>query len=119
MKLGKETLEIYLKSDGYEVIREYRFCPDRLFRADFKVCKGERCCLVEYEGVDPKSGFLTFRGGKRVYVYPSNGHTSPLNYTKDCEKYNLANNMGYHVFRYTVLNLGQILPDLKKFFTPK
>ena len=116
MKITKENLQVYLKSQGYDVTPEFRFCKERMFRSDFKVCKGDKCCLVEYEGVDPKSGFWTNHNGRKLFVYPSNGHTAPINYTKDCEKYNLAGICGYHVFRYTVLNLNDILSDLHLFF---
>jgi len=52
MKLNKAIFKPTIKSLGYEVIEEFKFCPIRKFRADWKVSKGDVCCLVEYEGLN-------------------------------------------------------------------
>lgn len=70
--------------DGVGVVyeREFKFLPDRKFRADF-LLPGK--VLVEIEGG----------------VWIQGGHTRGGGYSKDCEKYNLAQLNGYKVFRFT------------------
>lgn len=109
MKITKENFEIIAKSLGYKVIAEYKFLTDRKFRADWLI---NEKILIEYEGVDPKAGYWTIKNGKRIYVIPTNGHTSITGYTKDCEKYNLAQIHGFIVLRYTALNFNNVFNDL-------
>lgn len=63
--------------------REYRFHPDRKFRADFAY-PADRL-LIEVEGGIHRRG----------------GHSSPAGITRDVEKYNLAMLSGYRVLRCT------------------
>lgn len=79
---------------GKELRAEYRFCPNRRFRADWFIPSLN--VLVEYEGI--------FGGKAR--------HTSVGGYSTDCEKYNLATVMGYRVLRYTAKNYTQAIADL-------
>ena len=65
------------------VIREFRFAPPRMFRADF--AWPAHMILAEIEG-----GVWT--GGR---------HTRGAGFTKDCEKQNYAAALGYRVFRFT------------------
>jgi len=103
MKITKQNFQDIAKMIGYQVEPEFKFCPDRRFRADWKVSKGERSCLVEYEGMplmaNKKSRHVTLQG-----------------YTSDCNKYNLAQLLGYPVFRYTVLSFDYVIGDLENFF---
>lgn len=80
---------------GKELRREFRFCPNRKFRADWYIPKLN--AIVEYEGV-------CGRGTSR--------HTTSTGYSNDCEKYNLAQIMGYKVLRYTAQNFMQVRADL-------
>ena len=61
---------------------EFRFCKDRKFRADYAFTISK--VLVEIEG-----GAWT-RGR----------HTRGAGYLSDCEKYNIAQELGYVVLRY-------------------
>lgn len=81
---------------GKELRKEFRFCPDRKFRADYYVPRLN--VLIEYEG---------------VYSQTSR-HTSLTGYANDCEKYNLAQIMGYKVLRYTAKNYRQLTADLER-----
>jgi len=112
--ITKKNFQPIIQGLGYKVTPEFKFCDYRKFRADWLVEKNGKCTLVEYEGVDPKSGFWIFHKGKRMFVYPSNGHTSAISYTKDCEKYNLACKLGYKLLRYTVMNFNDCINDLEE-----
>ncbi len=63
--------------------REFRFAPLRRFRADFAY-PGHKI-LIECEGG-------TWINGR---------HNRAAGFEKDCEKYNLAAELGYLVLRYT------------------
>lgn len=64
-------------------VTEFRFTPDRRFRADFAWPKQK--ILVEVEGA----------------VWSRGRHTRGSGYTKDLEKYNLATELGWRIFRYS------------------
>ncbi len=68
---------------GIPYVQEYKFCPDRRWRADFKIAG--RMILVEIEGG-------IWSGGR---------HTRGHGYQSDCEKYNWATANGYQVIRGT------------------
>lgn len=99
MKITKQNFQDIANMLGYQVEPEFKFCTTRKFKADWKVAKGNKTCLVEYEGIKGRSR-----------------HTSIMGYSKDCEKYNLAQSLGYPVFRYTVINFDQVIIDLEKYF---
>ncbi len=98
MKLNKTIFKPVIESLGYKVEEEFKFCPTRKFKADWKVTKGDKFCLVEYEGINSTKS----------------RHTSLVGFSKDCQKYNLANVMGYKILRYTVLNFNDVISDLEK-----
>jgi very-short-patch-repair endonuclease len=62
--------------------REYRFHPVRKWRFDFAY--PDRKIAIEVEG--------------GTYTRKSR-HTSPIGYRQDCQKYNAANALGWHVYR--------------------
>ena len=79
-------------------VLEYKFHPTRKWRADFAF--PEQRVLVEFEGG-------TFTGGR---------HTRGAGFQKDCEKYNAANLLGYHVYRFTAADVksGQAVHILEQ-----
>lgn len=86
---------------------ELVFSQLRKFRFDMAltmVARPNRCGMhrvkigIEYEGI--------LQGFK--------GHTSPLEYTKDCDKYNLAQIEGWIVLRYTKFNYQNVTNDLQR-----
>lgn len=83
------------KKLGLKVEKEYKFLPDRRFRFDFAIPDMKVAC--EYEGV----------------MSAKSRHTTITGYTGDCTKYNLAALNGWRVMRYTTLNMGQVIDDLK------
>ena len=98
MNITKENFQQIITQIGYKVEPEFRFCPTRKFRADWKVSKNDRSVLIEYEGV----------------VSAKARHTSIKGYSTDCEKYNLMTLMGFKFLRYTVLNFNNVIADLEK-----
>lgn len=70
---------------GLKLEPEFKFHPERKFRADWLIAGSN--VLVEYEGG-------LFSSGKR-------GHSSISGIHRDCEKANLAQILGYTVIRVT------------------
>ncbi len=96
MKLTKETLPIWLKMQYSDYESEYKFVPNRKFRADFYIPSLN--VLIEYEGI----------------ISAKARHTSITGYSKDCTKYNFASKLGYRLLRYTALNINEIVEDLEE-----
>jgi len=95
LSLGEETFAFQMKVRGLKPVREFRFCPDRAFRADFAF--PEQKLLIEVEG------------GTR-----SNGrHNRAMGFSVDCIKYNLAAQLGYRVLRYTTEMVARGAADLQ------
>lgn len=91
---GIRSLRISLQLAKVKFLEEYRFHPKRRWRFDFAI--PELMIGIEYEGlVSEKSGHTTFKG-----------------YTKDTEKYNEAQKLGWIVLRYTALNYRNFTEDL-------
>ena len=76
MSAAEEALAAALDDLGLAYEREFKFCPTRRWRADYRV----RDLLVEVEG----------RGRHQTYV----------GYRNDCEKYNTAVAQGWRVVRF-------------------
>ncbi len=87
---------------GLTTIAEYRFNPDRKWRADFALFgehNGKQVkILVEYEGI--------FSEKSR--------HTTAKGYSADSDKYRSAAILGWTVLRYTAKNYEQLTVDLRK-----
>jgi hypothetical protein len=88
MKQLLNTLKIDFKS-------EYRFHEYRKFRFDIALV--DKKIAFEYEGI----------------ISAKSRHTSMTGYSRDADKYNLAQEMGWRVFRYTALNYKNFIGDLK------
>jgi hypothetical protein len=117
MKITKDNLQETLELLNYKVTPEFQFCPIRKYRADWKVEKNGKVVLIEYEGIAPSEGKWTTFNGKKTFMRPPMGHTTPQGFTKDCQKYNLMSLLGFYLLRYTTLNLNDdILNDLENYF---
>jgi hypothetical protein len=97
-KLDKTNFEAVAKSQGYKIIPEYKFCFKRKFKADWFIEHNSKKILIEYEGINS---------------YKSR-HTSITGYANDCEKYNLAQRLGFIVLRYTALNFQDVFNDIEE-----
>ena len=97
--------DIWQWLDGPELEREYRFDPERRWRADF--AHPESRTLIEIEGG-------TWGYGR---------HNRAQGYAADCEKYNAAQLAGWTVFRLTtemvdVRNVETILDYVQREWKP-
>lgn len=70
---------------GPELEREYQFCPDRKWRADY------------YCETPTGKWILEIEGG--IYLGSGGGHRSRTGYVEDVFKYNAAVALGYRVLR--------------------
>jgi hypothetical protein len=96
--INKNNFLLKAEIFGYKVEPEFKFIKDRKFRADWKVSKGDKTVLVEYEGINSAKA----------------RHTSLVGFSNDCEKYNLAQINGYRILRYTMINFCNVFQDLEK-----
>jgi very-short-patch-repair endonuclease len=74
--------QIVAGSDLPDPVRQFRFHPDRRYRCDFAWPNHK--LIVEIEG----------------QIWNNGRHTRGSGFLKDCQKYNEAELMGYHVLRY-------------------
>ena len=80
---GESLLSLQLKALKIAFEREFKFCQDRKWRADFHLVG--KMILIEVEGG-------IWSGGR---------HTRGKGYLGDMEKYNSATALGYSVYRYS------------------
>lgn len=71
--------------------------PGRKFRFDYAF--PDIKLAIEYEGINSKNS----------------RHTNIKGYTNDCIKYNLATLNGWHVLRYTCINITDAYNDINQF----
>lgn len=97
-------ISIWCTEKGLFYHKELRFHYYRKFRFDFAVTdhpdhkQAKMKIAVEYEGIcSEKSGHTTFSG-----------------YTKDTDKYNLAQSQGWKVLRFTMMNYMDVLNQIEK-----
>lgn len=91
---GLRYIKHHLQMVGIAFTTEHRFCPKRRFR--FDVALPDKKLAIEYEGL--------FSAKSR--------HTTISGYVSDCEKYNLAQRLGWRVLRYTAKNYKAFPSDL-------
>lgn len=85
-----------LKKSNLPLFPEYKFSSDRKFRFDWAIITTHCAIGIEYEGLMSRKS----------------GHTTITGYTKDTEKYNLAQSIGWIVLRYTALNYKNMMKDV-------
>lgn len=96
--MSADLLHFQMKAIGLKPVCEYKFHKERRWRADFAF--PDQRVLVEFEGG-------VFSGGR---------HTRGAGFEKDCEKYNSAVMLGYHVLRFTKRHVesGEALQMIEK-----
>ena len=87
-------LQDFANENGLELSKEFQFAKPRKFRYDF--CFVEQRLSFEYNGI----------------MSDKSRHTSILGYSKDMEKINLAQSLGWKVYQYTVINYLDLRVDL-------
>lgn len=91
-----KNLWAWCRANNLTLKTEFKFSDTRDFRFDWFI--EELALGLEYEGV----------------MSEKSRHTTPIGYSNDAGKYNLAQQLGYKVLRYTVLNYRSIISDLEK-----
>ena len=95
---GESLLSLQLKALKIAFEREFKFCQERKWRADFHLV--DKMILIEVEGG-------IWSGGR---------HTRAKGYLGDMEKYNSATALGYSVFRYSTeqVKSGKAIEEIKR-----
>lgn len=95
---GESTLSLQLKALKIEFEQEFKFHPDRKWKADFHLI--DKKILVEVEGG-------IWSGGR---------HTRGKGYLGDLEKYNAATMMGFQVIRFSTdqVKSGHAIRQIEK-----
>ena len=95
---GESLLSLQLKALKIAFEREFKFCQDRKWRADFHLV--DKMILIEVEGG-------IWSGGR---------HTRGKGYLGDLEKYNEATMMGYQVIRFSTeqVKSGKAIEQIEK-----
>lgn len=83
---NEAIFEKILKKKGINIIKEYKFLPNRKYRFDYAI--PELKIAIEIEG--------------GLYVYGR--HNRPKGYINDLEKYNLATLNGWRMLRFPSIN---------------
>lgn len=91
------VLKKFCQENELTYIEEFKFLEKRKFRFDWYV--EELRLGIEYEGI----------------VSNKSRHTSITGFTRDCEKYNLAQINGYDVLRFTVINYTDLEEMMTKY----
>jgi hypothetical protein len=89
----------FCAKNGLQLRTEYVFHPGRKWRFDWAI--PERKISVEYQG--------------GVFMAKS-GHSNQKGQSRDQEKMNQAQILGWKILQYNALNYIQITEDLKKLF---
>lgn len=84
---AKAQIELMIRSRFPDVVAEYRFHPVRRWRFDWALPDSK--IAFEFEGG-------AFTGGR---------HTRGAGFSADCEKSNIAQLMGWRVFRFTAAHV--------------
>lgn len=89
-------LVVWSLEQGIQVVKEYRFHQDRMWRFDFSL--PDKMIGIEYDGL----------------VSRKSRHTTLTGFTGDAEKMNAAQALGWKVIRFTVKNYKTVLKELEK-----
>ena len=91
------NLMYWCNQHAVELKTELRFDEKRKYRFDWAIPALK--IAIEYEG--------------GIFMQNS-GHNTAAHYTKDTDKYNLAQQLGWKVLRFTALNYKDLITELNK-----
>lgn len=97
----KDDMEFVIKDLFPAYVKEYKFCDTRRFKFDYYIPVLK--VGIEYDGLNSEKS----------------RHTTLTGFSKDCEKTNLAQILGYKVLRYTSLNYKDLGRDLQTILDTK
>lgn len=90
---------------GLRLEEEVKFAEDRKFRFDFAF--RELKIAFEYEGIFSQGGVIKTKSGKVIRINKKSRHLTVGGYSRDVEKYNLAQAQGWIVIRATPITLSK------------
>jgi very-short-patch-repair endonuclease len=95
---GEAVLSQHLKAHKIEFVQEFRFNPERKWRADFHLVDTK--ILIEVEGG----------------IWSNGRHTRGKGYIADIEKYNSAAVLGYTVLRFSTeqVKSGKAIEEIRQ-----
>lgn len=101
----EETLAIQLRMASICFLREVQFSPPRRFRFDFTVCLEGGMQAATKLAVEAEGG-----------SWVNGAHGRGAHFQSDCEKYNLATELGWRVLRYTMAQIksGEALAQIER-----
>jgi hypothetical protein len=92
----EETFDQQLRSNNIVFVREFKFHPKRLWRVDFHI--------YQYSG-QPTTILVDLNGGTWM---AKSGHSSGSGISRDYEKANAAQILGYMYLQYTMKELDNL-----------
>jgi very-short-patch-repair endonuclease len=103
----EELLALQLKAAKIPCLREFRFAEPRRFRFDFVVWDQ----AVDFDATSCRLA-VECEGGSWV----KGAHGRGVHFASDCEKYNLATELGWRVLRYTMSQIksGEALAQIER-----
>jgi len=109
----EETLALHIKGLKLkEPVRELKFHPTRRWRFDF--AWPELMIAAEVEGGTESHGQRRRIKGKLCTL--KSRHLTPKGYENDCEKYNEAAMLGWHILKFTgkAVNSGKAIAIIER-----
>lgn len=106
-------LRYWCLDKGFILVHELQFDKKRKYRLDFAVMKGiteEQARKFEYDRSNIISA-IEYQGG--IFMAKS-GHSKPTGATRDCDKANLLQSLGWPLLTFTALNYTNVLQELEK-----
>ena len=94
---AKSEIEMVLKHGGYDYVKELKFHPSRKWRFDFAI--ESLRIAIEYEGI----------------MSEKSRHTTITGMSRDCDKYNAAQLLGWKVLRFTAINYKNLASILMEY----
>ena len=110
-------LKYFCLEQGLLFVPELRFDKNRKYRFDFAVMRGiteEQARKFKYGKENIVAG-IEYQGG--IFMKTKSGHSNPKGATRDSDKLNLAQSLGWPLLTFTALNFQNVIQDLKRIIT--
>jgi hypothetical protein len=106
-------LKYWCEKIGFIVIPELKFDKKRKYRFDFVVMKGvteKQAREFEYTNENIVAA-IEYQGG--IFMKTKSGHSSAAGATRDSDKSNLAQSLGWPLLTFTALNYQNVIRNLE------
>lgn len=110
-------LKYFCLEQGLLFVPELRFDKNRKYRFDFAVMRGiteEQARKFKYGKENIVAG-IEYQGG--IFMKTKSGHSNPKGATRDSDKLNLAQSLGWPLLTFTALNFQNVIQDLERIIT--